>query len=206
MVYLRTIVIPIHLMKLKYTDEQTFSKVNYSEKPLEIGEYEYCAFNNCNFSNGSLSQSHFLECEFIDCNFSNANLQNTSFQDVRFKNCKMLGLRFDACNEFGFAASFDTCQLDHSIFYKMKLGRSSFINSQLKSVDFTEADLKNSKLSNCNLENATFQNTNLELADFTNSTNYSIDPEQNQIKGAKFSLPEVIGLLDKYKLKINTSI
>lgn len=196
-------IIPPHLMKLKYIVEQTFSKINYSEKPLEIGEYEYCTFINCNFSNSALSEIRFLECEFMDCNFSNANLKNTSFQDIRFKNCKMLGLRFDACNEFGFASSFNTCQLDHSIFYKMKLGRSSFVNCQLQSVDFSEADLKNTKLTNSNLQNATFQNTNLEQADFRNATNYSINPEQNQLKGAKFSLPEVVGLLDSYKIKID---
>ncbi len=114
----------------------------------------------------------------------------------------MLGLQFDACNEFGFAATFDTCQLDHSIFYKMKLSRSAFINCQLQSVDFSESILKNTKLNNCNLQNATFQNTNLELADFRNATNYSINPEQNALKGAKFSLPEVVGLLNKYQIKI----
>lgn len=189
-------------MDFNYIDEHTFKNSNYSEKPLEIAEYEYCTFNNCNFSNTKLSEIKFSECEFIDCNFSNANLTNVSFQDVKFKNCKMLGLQFDACNQFGFAASFNSCQLDHSIFYKVKLNRSSFVNSQLKAVDFSEADLKKSKLIGCNLLDATFQNTILELADLTNATNYSIDPEQNKIKGAKFSLPEVVGLLDKYYIKI----
>ncbi|WP_272856871.1 pentapeptide repeat-containing protein [Aequorivita todarodis] len=189
-------------MEVKYTDEQTFKKVDYSEKPLEIGEYEYCTFIGCNFSNSSLAEIRFSECEFLDCNFSNANLKNTSFQDVQFKNCKMLGLQFDACNGFGFATTFDTCQLDHSIFYKMKLSRSSFINCQLQSVDFSEADLKHSKLLSCNLQNATFLNTNLEMADFRNATNYSINPAQNRLKGAKFSLPEVVGLLDSYQIKI----
>lgn len=116
----------------------------------------------------------------------------------------MLGLQFDACNQFCFAAVFDSCQLDHSIFYKMKLNRSSFLNSQLKGVDFSEADLKKSKLIGCNLLGATFQNTMLELADLRNATNYAIDPEQNRIKGAKFSVPEVIGLLDKYHIKIES--
>ncbi len=189
-------------MQPKYTDEQTFTKIDYSEKPLEIGEYEYCTFVGCNFSNSSLAETRFSECEFLDCNFSNANLKNTSFQDVQFNNCKMLGLQFDACNEFGFAATFDTCQLDHSIFYKMKLSRSSFISCQLQSIDFSEADLKNSKLISCNLQNATFQNTNLEQTDFRNATNYSIKPEQNRLKGAKFSLPAVVGLLDSYQIKI----
>ncbi len=189
-------------MDFKYIDEQIFTNINYSERPLEVAEYEYCDFTNCNFSNSRLSEIRFLKCKFVDCNFSNANLANVSLQDVHFKNCKMLGLRFDACNEFGFAAVFDTCQLDHSIFFKLKLNRSSFLNSQLQGVDFSEADLKNSKLSGCDLKDATFQNTNLEMVDLRNATNYSINPEQNRIKGAKFSLAEVIGLLCKYQIKI----
>lgn len=190
-------------MDFKYIDEQIFKNVNYAEKHLEIAEYEYCTFTNCNFSNVVLSEVKFSECEFLDCNFSNANLTNLSLQDVKFKNCKMLGLQFDGCNQFGFSANFDTCQLDHSIFYKMKLNRSSFINSQLNAVDFSEADLKKSKLVGCNLMEATFQNTILEMADLRNATNYSINPEENRIKGAKFSLPEVVGLLDKYDIKID---
>lgn len=189
-------------MSFKYIDEQTFANSNYSEKPLEIADYEYCTFKNCNFSNAVLSEIKFSECEFFDCNFSNANLANLSLQDVKFKNCKMLGLRFDVCNQFGFAATFEACQLDHSIFYKMKLNRSTFINSQLKGVDFSETDLKKSKLIGCNLFDATFQNTILEMADLTHSTNYSINPEENRIKGAKFSMPEIAGLLDKYQIRI----
>jgi uncharacterized protein YjbI with pentapeptide repeats len=84
----------------------------------------------------------------------------------------------------------------------MKLSRSSFINCQLQSVDFSNADLKNAKLTNSNLQNATFQNTNLEQTDFRNASHYSINPEQNRLKGAKFSLPEVVGLLDSYHIKI----
>ena len=57
-------------------------------------------------------------------------------------------------------------------------------------------------LKQCNLLNATFDNTNLEGADLTQSTNYAIDPERNKIKGAKFSLPEIVGLLTKYGIQI----
>lgn len=189
-------------MDSKYIDEQIFTNVDFSLEPLPIAEYEYCTFIGCNFSNANLTSIRFLETEFTDCNFSNAILGNASFQTVLFKNCKMLGLQFDACDQFGFAASFNTCQLDHSSFHKMKLNRSSFINCQMEGVDLSEADLKNSKLIECNLLHAIFQNTNLEKVDLRNSKSYSIDPELNRVKNAKFSLPEVIGLLDKYQIVV----
>jgi hypothetical protein len=34
------------------------------------------------------------------------------------------------------------------------------------------------------------------------SFNYSINPELNRIKKAKFSMPAVVGLLDKYDIEI----
>lgn len=182
--------------------EETIENKDFSNQSIASHIYECCTFKNCDFSNADLSECKFIETEFIGCNFSNANITQASFQDVKCTQCKMLGLQFDKCNAFSFTIHFDHCQLNHSSFYQMKLNRSSFLKSQLESVDFTEADLKKVMLKQCDLLNATFENTNLENSDLTASINYAIDPEINKIKGAKFSLPEVVGLLNKYSIKI----
>lgn len=70
-------------------------------------------------------------------------------------------------------------------------------------MDFTECDLAGAMFSECDLARATFDNTNLEKADFRSSYNYSIDPEKNRMKKAKFSLTGVVGLLDKYDIVID---
>jgi len=49
---------------------------------------------------------------------------------------------------------------------------------------------------------ATFENTALEKVDLRTGFNYSINPEINRIKKAKFSLQGVLGLLDKYDIEI----
>ncbi len=183
--------------------DQTFNSINYSEEKLNECEYESCTFRNCEFSKAKIFNSHFLETEFIDCNFSNANLSQSLFQEVIFNNCKMVGLKFGECNPFNFAAIFENCQLNYCSFYQMNLNRTQFIKCQLKESDFVEANLKNIKIYECDLLNARFENTNLENADLSNSFNYSINPERNRIKGAIFSFPEVIGLLDKFDIKIN---
>ena len=190
-------------MEQNYVQEKTIENIDFSTQSIEKTEYEHCTFINCNFSNCVLTGNRFCETEFIDCNLSNAELTEVAFQDVKFSNCKMLGLHFDKCNEFGFSISFEQCQLNHSVFYKMKLNRTSFVDCQLHGVDFTEAEMKKTPLKNCDLLNAIFENTKLEKADFSKSINYSIDPEVNKIKGAKFSLPEVIGLLDIYEIQID---
>jgi fluoroquinolone resistance protein len=54
----------------------------------------------------------------------------------------------------------------------------------------------------CNMTAAIFDQTTLEKADLRTSYNYSIDPETNRIKKAKFSITGVAGLLDKYDIVI----
>jgi uncharacterized protein YjbI with pentapeptide repeats len=84
----------------------------------------------------------------------------------------------------------------------MKIKSRIFKNCQLLETDFSESDLTASVFDNCDLSGATFDNTNIEKADFTTAFNFSIDPEINRIKKAKFSLPEVLGLLNKYDIVI----
>jgi uncharacterized protein YjbI with pentapeptide repeats len=192
-------------MESRYEADQTFNDIHYSEEKLSECEYEYCTFRNCEFSKAKIFNSHFLETEFIGCNFSNANLSQSLFQEVTFNHCKMVGIGFSECNSFNFAAIFENCQLNYCSFYKVDLSRTQFIKCQLKEADFTEANIKNVKIYECDLLHARFENTNLEKADLTNSFNYSINPEINRIKGAVFTFPEVIGLLDTFDIQINSN-
>jgi fluoroquinolone resistance protein len=71
-----------------------------------------------------------------------------------------------------------------------------------KKLTLQKVDLTSAVFDNCNLTQAVFDHTILEKADFRTSYNYSIDPEINRIKKAKFSILGVLGLLDKYDIDI----
>jgi len=184
------------------TENIVLEKNDYSIKPLIKGDYENCTFNNCNFYSSDLSNVVFRECKFTDCDFSLAKLKNTVLNDIKFINCKLLGLQFHECKSFLFSVGFENCLLKLSVFYKLKLKKTLFKNCNLQEADFTEADLVNVLFENCDLQRAIFDHTNLEKADFRSSYNYSIDPERNRIRKARFSQPGVIGLLDKYDIEI----
>lgn len=189
-------------MSTTLIEDEIFDKKDFSTSRLPKGDYEYCTFKNCNFSEGFLSKIRFLECEFIDCNLSSANITSSSFQDVKFIGCKILGVHFEYCNPFGFALHIEDCQLNHASFYQVALTNTRIINSKLQNVEFAEADLSRCVFDDCDFQGATFENTNLEKADFRKAINYSIHPEQNRMKGAKFSLEDVAGLLGKYSVEI----
>lgn len=189
-------------MNQDYIEQQLFTGQDYTEKALAKGEYDNCNFRNCKFAGSDLSGIRFMECTFAGCDLSNVAVNKTSFQETVFKSCKMLGFRFDICDQLGLTIRFEECQLDHSSFYQVKLNHTVFLKSSLKEVDFTESDLRNTILDQCDLLGATFDHTNLERANLSTAHNYSIDPENNPVRGAKFSLPSVMGLLHKYQIEV----
>lgn len=185
-----------------YKNDKSFERKDFTGVSLGRGEYENCVFNSCNLAGSTLSGIRFIDCTFENCNLSLATLDATSFQHTRFIGCKMLGLKFGTCIHFGLSFSFDNCLLDHSSFFKTKIRKTVFRNSQLRETDFAECDLTDSVFDNCDLANTSFDRTILEKADFRTAYNYSIDPEANRIKKAKFSLGGLSGLLSKYNIII----
>ncbi len=189
-------------MKEEFYSQVRFKGDDLVSKDIQKVEFESCIFDSCQLSNMDLSEAKFESCEFKNCDLSNTKILNTSFQDVKFQDCKMMGLLFDDCNPFLMQFQFINCTLNLSSFYALKITKTKFINCSLLEVDFTSAQLQESKFTNCELSGAVFENTNLMKADFRTSTNYLISPDHNKIKGARFSLESVTGLLQGYGIRI----
>lgn len=190
-------------MTHNYFEDKIFDKTDYTKIPVVKGDYEGCIFINCNFSGADLTEINFIECKFNGCNLSMVHLIKTTLNDIEFKDCKMLGMQFEHCNKFSLSFGFDNCNLTHSSFYQTKIKNTVFKNCLLQEVDFTDGDCTNTIFENCDLINAKFDNTILEKANLRTSFNYSIDPERNRIKKAKFSSAGIAGLLDKYDIQID---
>ena len=81
--------------------------------------------------------------------------------------------------------------------------KTLFSHCSLQEVDFTESLLTEAVFEDCNLRDAKFENTVLEKADLRTAINFSINPEMNKIRKARFSYPAVLTLLDKYGIMID---
>lgn len=110
----------------------------------------------------------------------------------------MLGMHFEDCNDFLLAVRFQECSLDLSSFYRSPLKGTSFDACRFLQCDFTGTDLREAVFGSCNLEGAHFDGCKLQGADFRTAYNYSIDPERNQLKKARFSRGGLEGLLGTY--------
>ncbi|TLU55342.1 MAG: pentapeptide repeat-containing protein [Chlorobium sp.] len=189
-------------MNTMLTENKVFEKISFNEHSLVKGIFEECTFNNCNFNSVDLSGITFRTCSFNNCDCSLTKLKSTILQDVRFVNSKLLGVQFHECNGFLLRLYFENCMLKLSVFYKLKLKNTAFKNCNLQEADFSEADLTGALFDNCDLLLATFMHTNLEKADFRSASHYSINPEINRIRKARFSIPGVTGLLTTYDIEI----
>jgi len=183
-------------------ENQSIGNKDFSNDFSGESEFENCTFTNCSLANADLTNIAFRECVFYDCDFSVAKLTNTILADVRFENCKMLGLNFPDCRDLLFSVDFEDCALNLSSFYKVKLKKTRFRTCQLNEVDFAEADLSSAIFENCDLAKAIFDGTSLEKADLRTAYNYSIDPDNNKIKKARFSRDGIAGLLAKYDIEV----
>ena len=183
-----------------YFDSEVYSKIDFTKTKIKKGEYDNCTFINCNFEGIHASNIQFVECEFLECNFSNTIVKDTAFKEVNFINCKMIGVKFNECDPFLLQFTFKDCQLNFSSFYQLKIPNTKFSNCNLQEVDFTETDLSNAILDNCDLKLAIFDRTNLKKSDFRTAFNFELNPEENSLKGAKFSKDNLVGLLSVYKI------
>lgn len=165
-------------------------------------DFEQCTFRNLDLSRTSLSGANFINCRFDACVLTQAEVKNAKLYDVSFASCKLMYVDFGTCNPFGFHVDFEDCQLDYAIFLDRKLKKSRFVDCSLREVQFLNCDLTGTVFGRCNLELARFEKNNLSQVDFSSSYNLGLDPDENKLKKARFSLHNLPGLLKKYDLII----
>ncbi|WP_108424011.1 pentapeptide repeat-containing protein [Flagellimonas amoyensis] len=182
--------------------DQLFEKQDFCTVPLAKGEYENCIFRGCRFSDAFLDNQNFMECTFEECDLTNANITHTIFKETFFKGCKLVGLRFEDCNDFLMSVRFEGCNLTLASFNDLSLKETPFIDCTLTQTDFTGADLSRSTFPGCTMENTLFHTTNLEGADLSSALGFDIDPSINTLKKCKFSKEGLIGLLKKYDIVV----
>ena len=188
----------------QYYLSEKFTDIDFSAKTLSHQEYEDCSFIECNFSKSILDQCKFTSCNFKDCNLSLVIIKQSYFYDLCFEDSKLTGINWTEANwsnlKLPCLLKFSKCLLNYSNFFGLYLREAEIIECIAHEVDFREADLSQANLSNTDFENSFFNNTNLSEADFTDAINYHINIYFNNIKKARFSLPEATNLL--YSLDI----
>ena len=185
-----------------YQNAQTFSNEDYGKTVFGKKTYEQCKFVSCNFVETDLSSTEFIGCTFDSCNMALIKLANAGLKTVVFSNCKLIGVDFNQCADFLFNVRFNRCLLDYSSFMRKKMRKTLFNECSMIETNFSDCDLSEAVFDMCNMSGTIFSKTNLGKANFYTSQHYSIDPTNNIVKKAVFSVNGVIGLLHKFDIVI----
>ena len=189
-------------MNKTFISDQEYKDLDFTRQSLQISEFENCSFIRCNFASADLSERRFENCRFEECDLSNASISKTAFQKVHFNLCKLIGLQFDTCNSFLLEFQFTKCILNYASFYQLKIPGTIFTKCTIEEADFTNSILNAATFDACILNGTMFENTQLEKADLYSSDHFIIDPERNNIWGARFSMENLDSLLTKYNIVV----
>jgi fluoroquinolone resistance protein len=177
-------------------ENQTYKSINFNQYDVSGHTFENCVFESCHFIEMSLSKAGFLSCKFNNSEIVLTKLEQATLNTVDFIDCKVMGLSFADCNKFGFFINFENCLIDNTSYYSNNLKKAKFVKCQIRNTDFSECDMREAVFSNTKFERTVFKNCNLEKADFRSASDYAVDPFNNKIKKAKFTLPEAQSFLD----------
>lgn len=175
--------------------QESFEEIVESKQIFSEIEFEECKFIDCSFVECKFVKCKFISCEFRECVLSAVVLDQCRFVDTNFVDSKVIGIDWTKAKEL-LNLSFTKCQLNYSNFKLLKLPKIKMVDCQAKEVEFIETDLRESDLSGTDFEGSIFSKTNLAKANLVKAKNYFINPRNNNIKKAKFSLPEAMSLLD----------
>lgn len=185
-----------------FYQDREFDAGDIGVEVLAGTEFESCTFRGCAWADADLRKARFTECLFQGCDLSNAKVDGTSFRTVRFTDCKLLGVQFEACNSFLLVLAFERCRLDYASFRNLVLKGAAFISCQMHESDFSGADLSEATFSGADMAGAVFDGTRLEGADLRDVRNLVLDPQRNRLRGARFSLDGLPGLLERHGIMV----
>lgn len=185
-----------------YYDSETFENLQFVGDECVSDEFYGCTFKNCLFDNSFINDCAFSECKFYDCTFKSMTFMDCEVHLCEFYDSNLIGINWDDFTDGqrdGFAdpiEKMENCLCKSNVFPGLNFAKCNFKKSQIIESSFLNCNLKEADFNSCNLDNTTFSDCECSKADFRNSTGWVIPLTSNSIKGARFSFPEVVNLLN----------
>ncbi|MDD4850132.1 MAG: pentapeptide repeat-containing protein [Gemmiger sp.] len=169
-------------------------------------EYNDCTFRNCRWLGVRVQNCSFLGCCFIGCALSGVTFSFCRMRDAWLENCTFRSIawgglrgRSALAQPFGKAVG---CAFQYNDFSGMVLSGFDFSSNRFAECTFDDCKLPGANFRGVPLGRSQFAGCDLTKADFRDAESYAIDPTANTLKGARFSFPEVVTLLDGTGIQI----
>lgn len=186
--------------------DKHFSNLDLEKIELQNKTFENCYFDKINFSEAKIIACKFVDCEFEFCNLTAAQINQSSFSEVIFDECKLIGINWIQAKwpsiQLTSPIKFYRSNISHSSFYELDLTEIVIEECKAQQVDFREGDFSDGVFTLTDFEGSLFMHSKLHAADFIDAINYSINPLENDIRKAKFSMPDAINLLHSFEIEL----
>ncbi len=191
--------------KKEYCD-RVFDGLALKDKAVTSKTFSACVFRNCDLTGAAFRFCKFSGCRFESCNLSLVKVRGSLFSGTSFRDSKLVGINWTEASwpkiALGLPPQFDNCLLNDSTFFGLPLAGARITRCLAKDADFRETDLSKADLTHTDFSGALFGKTNLKAADLDQARNYAIRISDNQVKDARFSMPEAMALLYCLDVKI----
>lgn len=188
-------------------ENRRYENIKLEQEKIEGIGFCECEFVQCEFHEIQLKYCTFKDCTFQNCVILNPKLQFTEAKNNRFECCTLIGVNWQKLvKPHAIFKPFDTlekCTLRYNVFYGMKLRRFQFTECDLSGSFLEECDLTEADFQRCKLTDTLFAKNDLQRADFREARDYTISAEDNKLRKAKFSFPEVLNLLKFLEIEID---
>jgi len=179
--------------------DQTFRNTYLGRTEVVSSEFYDCAFLRCRITEILFRGCRFVNCTFHRCDLSLVQVPESTFSSTRFENSTVIGVDWTQADwspaGLGDPIAFFNCAISHSTFIGLRLRGIQIRDCVARDVDFREADLSHADFGGTDLAESMFIHTDLTEANLSRAHNYHIDPGQNTLVRARFSLPEAMSLL-----------
>lgn len=190
----------------KYYEYRNFENIKMENERIEDYEFYDCSFRNCTFGECMLKRCSFIECKFYNCSIISLQAEFSQIKYTEFEKCNLIGISWHALLPAGNIAEpisrLKECILKYASFIDMNFRKFNFSFNTIQDSAFDECNLMESSFKGCRLEATQFSRCDIRKADFREATGYQISITTNKMKEAKFSFPEVIGLLGELNIKV----
>lgn len=186
--------------------DKVFEGLSLKGKAVTSKQFYNCVFKGCDLTGAALKDCKFSDCRFESCNLSLVKVAGTVFSNAEFIDSKLVGVNWTEAAwpriKLSGPLSFVNCLLTDSNFLGLSLRNARVAKCQARGADFREADLSGADLTHTDFTECLFGKTNLTGANLDQARNYAIRVSDNQVKNAKFSMPEAMALLYCLDIKI----
>ena len=173
---------------------------------LQGQEYTDCTFTHCRRQDLRVENCSFVNCRFAGCQWSNVVFSFTQMREGRFENCAFRGIAWGGLQGKSALArplaATRNCMFQYNDFSGMALAEYDFSSCEFRDCRFDSCKLTGADFRGVQLGESQFTRCALDKADFRDAQGYAIAPADNTLKGARFSFPDVVRLLDGTGIRI----